>query len=354
MVMAEGGQASGSLGDVSADYQALGFAKSLGKDDWLGTWGIFLLYNSIDDMSFFANAMFANPVDETNPVGTPSNELSLSTPTTKFILSWGNEIEDVLSYGLMFTSSNASVETSPGSTDDMSYWTFGAGIRGDIGDDAYYDAALTFGNAGGDTLGGFDKGTAWDFAFRAFWEWTDELTLVPYFDYNFWDFSYKNVAASSGTKFTDFTLGLSVNWDVNSNNMLVFATEVEWNTEKDSKIDASDTEETKQTILPKFYVALESDITSWLTTRVGASKTMLKEKETVTSGGTTTTTTETSPSSPGGDFEWTLGLGFHIGEWDVDAVVSHEAPFRLGYWITGFGAGDPDPPVQRISATYRF
>jgi len=355
MVMAEAGQATGSAGDTSADYQALGFTKSLGKDGWLGVWGIFLLYNSVDDMSFFANSMFVDPFfGQPNPTGTPGTQGTLATPTTKFVLNWGKDLGEAFALGVMITNSNTSVETSPGSTDDMSYWTFGAGIRGDLGDNAYYDAVISFGTAGGDTLGGFDKGSSFDIAARVFWEWLDDLTLVPYLDYNNWDFSYVNVAASSGTKVTDFTLGMSANWDVNSNNMLLFATELEWLTAKDSKIDVNDTEENSFTILPKFYVALESDITSWLTTRVGAQKTMLNWKETQTSAGTTTEVTTTGPPSPGEDFEWTLGLGFHVGEWDVDAVLSHEAPFRVGYWITGYGSFDPDPPVGRISGTYRF
>jgi hypothetical protein len=344
MVMAEAGQASiggFGLGDVDADYQALGFTKSLGKDAWLGTWGIFLLYNSLDDMSFFYN----------NPLGTIGSEGTLSTPTTKFVLSWGNEIEDVLAYGITFTHSNAMVEATPGSKDDVKFLTLGGGVRGDIGDKAYYDAAITFGTASGDTIGGYDKGTSGDFAFRAFYEWLDDLTLVPYFDWNMYEYAYKNIAATSGSKVSDVTLGLSMNWDVNTNNMLLFATELEWYSWKPSKVASGDQEEFKATVLPKFYVALESDITSWLTTRVGASKMMLKTEDTFSNGDKLI---ETGPSSPGGDFDWSLGAGFHLGEWDVDLVFSHEMPFRLGYWITGFGSFDPDPPVGRISGTYRF
>jgi hypothetical protein len=344
MVMAEAGQASfGAFGpgDVDADYQALGFTKSLGKDAWLGTWGIFLLYDSIDDMSFFVN----------NPLGTIGSEGTLPTPTTKFVLSWGNEIEDVLAYGITLTSSNTMVETEPGSKNDYNFFTLGVGIRGDIGEKTYYDAAVTFGNAGGDTLGGYDKGTAWDLAFRAFYEWLDDLTLVPYIDWNMYEYAYKDVLATSGSKVTDFTLGLSLNWDVNTNNLLLFATELEWFTWKPSKVASGDQEEFKATVLPKFYVALESDITSWLTTRVGASKEMVKLEDTAPNGDKTTTT---GPFFAGGDFDWSLGAGFHLGEWDVDLVLSHETPFRLGYWLTGFGIGDPDPPVSRISGTYRF
>ena len=352
MVMAELGQASGGFsGDVTADWQALGFTKSMGKDNRFGILGVFLLFDSLDDMSFFANSMFLNAVGENNPIGTLTFEGTNVMPTTKFVFSWGNEIEDVLSYGFMFTRSDASIETTADGTNDINFLTLGGGIRGDIGDKTYYDVALTYGTAGGDTLGGFDKGTAFDLGARAFYEYRDDLTLVPYFDWNTFEYAYTDIAATTGIKVSDVTLGLSLNWNVNSNNLLLFATELEWLNIKPSKVAAGDLEETKITVLPKFYMALETDITSWLTTRVGAAKWMQKVEDIETNGDITT---ETGPSFPGGDFEWSLGLGFHVGEWDLDAVLSHEAPFRVGYWITGFGVNDPDPFVGRVSGTYRF
>ncbi len=51
MVMAEVGDI-----DFTADgsyYQALGFTHDWGEDHWLGTWGVFLLRNSIEDGSFY-------------------------------------------------------------------------------------------------------------------------------------------------------------------------------------------------------------------------------------------------------------------------------------------------------------
>jgi len=52
------------------------------------------------------------------------------------------------------------------------------------------------------------------------------------------------------------------------------------------------------------------------------------------------------------DFAWFLGGGFHVGEWDIDAVFDPSMPFRLGYWLTGYNS--TEPPVGRVSATYRF
>lgn len=343
MVMAEAGQATTGFvfGDLSTQSQGLGFTKTAGKDGWLGTFGIFLLYNSVDDQSFF----------NFSQLGTPGAEGTNATPTTKFVLEYGNELQDILNYGLMLTVSSTMVETTAGGKNDITYLQFGGGVRGDIGDNTYYDAVISFGTAGGDTLGGFDKGTSFDFAARAFHEVQEDLTLVPYFDWNTFDYAYTNIAATSGLKSSDITLGLSLDWDVNTNNMLIFATEIEFGSFKPSKVASGDQSELKFTNLPKFYIALESDLTSWLTTRVGASKEMQKEEDTDAAGDKTTTT---GPVTPGDDFEWSLGAGFHVGEWDIDLVFSHEIPFRLGYWLTGWGVGDVDPPVGRVSGTYRF
>ena len=85
---------------------------------------------------------------------------------------------------------------------------------------------------------------------------------------------------------------------------------------------------------------------------MGATKTMTKTETTDAAGNVTTVTG--NPFAGGDDFEWFLGAGFHVGDWDIDAVIDHDTPFRLGYWLTGFGTDDPDPPVTRISGTYRF
>lgn len=352
MVMAEAGQATGGP-DISASAQALGFTHSFGDDHWLGTWGIFLLYNSIEDGSFFAFNPLASIGSESASVATWSTS-GLMAPSSKFVLHWGNEIEDLLAYGLSFTRSDASFETVGGGEQDINQTTVGGGVRMDVGDDSYADVAITLGFAGGDTLGGFDKSTSWDLGARLFHELRDDLTAVPYVAWRASDFSYENTPATSGLKTSDFQAGLSMNFDVNTNNMLIFATEVEFISLEPSKRASGDQQEVTITHLPMFTVALESDITSWLTTRVGATKTMRKTTTKDAAGDETITTAPGTGGAGPDDFSWSLGAGFHIGEWDVDAVLSEDLPFRMGYWLTGFGSGDDTAPVGRLSATYRF
>lgn len=363
IVMAEAGQAySEGLGPVygaDTEYQALGFTHDWGEDHWLGTWGVFLLHNSIEDMSFYGY----NPLVTTGGV-----------PTTKFVFTWGQEIEDLFAFGLQFTRSEASVENEPAAVGDMtsSFTTLGAGIRLDLGESAYADAAFTYGTAGGDmTVAGtggappqtgdlWANSTSFDIEGRLFWEWMDDVTVVGVAQFVSFDYlteaANQSTTTSGGATGTNILLGASLDMDVNTNNMLIFATEVEFGSAEPSKIISADTSTPKEinaVVLPTFRIALESDINSWLTTRVGARKTMAKvETKYATATGERTVTT-TGPGL-GGDFLWSLGAGFHVGDWDLDVHFDHDVPFRLGYWITGFGTGDPDPPIMRASGTYRF
>ncbi|UCG51889.1 MAG: hypothetical protein JSW58_17265 [Candidatus Latescibacterota bacterium] len=347
MVMAEVGQSSvaGSFGDVSVDYQALGFTHNWGEDSPFGTWAVFLLMNSVEDGSFY---LF-------NPLGTPGagSTLGLSVPSTKFVLAWGTEVE-MLSIGLMFTRSDVMIEEPATGKNDLAFTTLGGGLRVDLADELYADGAFTVGWAGGDTLGGWDKGVAFNLEGRAFWEILDDATVVPHFGYRAYKFALEDPLAPHGDEWSDIVVGASFNFDVNTNNMLIFATELEWVNWKYAKADG-DRSEVDVQVLPQFYLALESDVTSWFTARVGATKMMSRVTVKDAVGDESTYTNfEVVPFAAMDDFEFYLGGGFHIGEWDIDAVFSHELPFRMGYWLTGYGAGDSDPPVMRASATYRF
>ncbi len=354
MVMAEVGQSFSSIdGNVTSDFQALGFTHNWGEDHWLGTWAVFLFMNSVEDGSF---TLF-------NPLGTPGiganyvgSTLGLAVPSTKFAVAWGKDLSS-LSIGLNFTRSDVSTKFPGGATNDLAFTTLGGGVRWDMNESTYGDAAVTLGFAGGDTLGGFDKNMAFNIEGRLFWEFIDNATLVPYFGYNQAEFSIDAAPAPNGDKWNEITFGASLNFDVNTNNLLIFAADFQSLDWQFSKADGDETE-LSTTILPKFYCALESDVTSWFTARIGATKTMAKFTAKNAAGDEVEFTNSELLGLVGldtlDDFTWHLGGGFHVGEWDIDAVFSHELPFRLGYWLTGFGVGDPDPVVSRVSATYRF
>jgi hypothetical protein len=350
MVMAEAGQYNG----IGADYQALGFTHNWGEDHWLGTWGVFLMTNSIEDGSFFAF----------NPLPTPGQGPTLGNPvpSTKFALAWGKDI-GVLSLGLMFTRSDESIKETGVDEVNYNFTTLGGGVRWDINESAYGDAAVTLGFAGGTPTPtvGWDKSSSFNVEGRLFWEVVDNATLVPYIGYQSADFALETDAvtnpAPTGDSWSNFTFGASFDFDVNTNNLLIFAADIQSFNWKYSKSDG-DKSEWNQFVFPRFYVALESDVASWFTFRVGATKTMAKTTVTNPAGEETEYTYAIAIIDDeivrADDFTWHLGGGFHVGEWDIDAVFSHEIPFRLGYWLTGYGVDNPEPIVSRVSATYRF
>jgi hypothetical protein len=341
MVMAEAGDLRYT--DGGSMYQALGFTHDWGENHAFGTWGIFLMRNSIEDGSFY----LFNPL--------PTLGLGPVHPSTKFALTWGKDL-GAASLGIMFTRSDVMEKLPGGAEEKLNFLTIGAGVRWDMNESAYMDIAANMGKAGGDTLGGFDKSTSWDIEARMFYEFMENTTLVPYASYRASDFAVADVPATSGDKTSDFEVGAALDFDVNTNNMLVFATELEFYKWEPSKKASGDQQEVKAAVLPKFYVALESDITSWFTARVGATKTMVKltfkdaagDEVIITDPRLMYLIDETSSE----DFAWFLGGGFHVGEWDIDAVFDPSMPFRLGYWLTGYASDTP--PVGRVSATYRF
>ena len=348
MAMAEAGMFDGS----SVDYQALGFTHDWGEDHWLGTWGIFLLRGSIEHPSFY----WLNPLP-TPGVGPVMGD-DYYIPSTKFALAWGKDVGK-LAIGVSFTRSDEMYKPpAPGTQTDYTFTTIGGGVRWDINEDAYGDAALTLGFAGGKPGGvSWDKKSGTNIEARLFWEFIENATLVPFVRYRMADYALVDATAPTGDKWNEWTLGASFDFDVNTNNLLIFAADVQGFDWKYSRSDGDRTEY-KEFVFPKLYVALESDVTSWFTFRIGATKTMVKTTFTDSDGEEYEFTFPVAIDEEGfiqlEDFTWHMGGGFHVGEWDIDALFSQELPFRLGYWLTGYGVDNPEPVVGRVSATYRF
>jgi len=149
--------------------------------------------------------------------------------------------------------------------------------------------------------------------------------------------------------------------DVNKDNMIVFALEYMHRQLESSNKSAvaTDVDKTTEQFMPTVRLALETQVTSWLTTRVGAAK-FLGSTETKLNNGDKTKFTPGTPAAftgaatfPG--FDWFLGCGFNVAEWTIDLELASETPFNLGYWLTGYtnyatGAG----PVTHIAAVWNY
>jgi hypothetical protein len=155
----------------------------------------------------------------------------------------------------------------------------------------------------------------------------------------------------------NFTLGIGANLKVNDDNMILFAVEPYsmYKAEPSFYADGyEDTWEVKYVVMPRFVLALESDVTDWLTFRTGMSKDLGKESYKWEDADDTE---EDEWTDVYNTFAWNLGLGFHFGDFDIDCVVNKNIPFSMGYWLTGYETSKYDSdatPIGMVSAVYHF
>ncbi len=246
------------LGAPSAEgmsYQPyMGASYALGSEGKYGTLAMFFNYYG----------MPLNPGYGWDNTGSPYSE----TLSSKWNVLYGYAMEK-LSFGLYFGRSDAMTEyawsydyAAPDTTveyaysNDRAYTTVGAGVRFDVGEKMYADLAFDYSWAGKtvnndnyyyDQYYGYGEVTAdankmMDFRGRAFYEWNETVTLVPYANFGTFDFSLKGEEMKAfdrefttdtldwkdtnyGVKGTRMTFGLGANVKVNENNLLVFAVE---------------------------------------------------------------------------------------------------------------------------------
>ena len=250
--------------------------------------------------------------------------------------------------------------------DMISYTTLGLGFAMELGDATNLDLAFDYTTVGytyqnGDTeIWEVDSKSAMALRGRMFYEWTDIITWVPYINYRTGNLSVKSnettmpVDQCWGLKGFEFDLGLAANLNVNDDNLIIVGIEPYGLYKGEPSECGSDagSGEISMTILPGFVFGLESDVKEWLTFRAGCSKALVKVTVKDEAGGITDELNLT-----GAPFEWQLGLGFHVGDFDIDMLLNKEVPFSMGYWITGFSPEEGDDagtPIGMISMTYSF
>ncbi|HSG29239.1 MAG TPA: hypothetical protein VLA34_12220, partial [Candidatus Krumholzibacterium sp.] len=192
--------------------------------------------------------------------------------------------------------------------------------------------------------------------------WSEDINLIGYINWETMDFAMSPVDEfyvneGFGYKEMDFTFGIGANITVNDDNMVLFAIEPFSTT----KIEPSgytegfeETWEVKYRAMPRFILALESDITDWLTFRTGCSKDLGKASWKWEDADETEEEEWTDVDWYA--FQWNLGLGFHFGDFDIDCVLNKNIPLSMGYWLTGYQPQPSDEmtPIGMVSAVYSF
>ncbi len=363
----------------------LGASYGLGSEGKYGTLGMFLYHNAAGLNPF-------GPYDQNLPYYEYYGEWELQDPIgfentapwsgagvfsqplpNKLALMYGYATE-AFSIGFSLNRSDASSVYGKDETKvAASYTVLGGGLRFDIGEKAYMDVAADFGmasytdesDATYKTISDDNK-TMLALRGRLFYEWNETITWVPRFSYKTFNFSLKAdtlqeafLADNYGDKGMMFDIGLGANIKVNEDNLLVFALEPYSYMKYEPSKTPKDTPPTylKKTVMPRFFLALESDVKDWLTFRVGAMKELAKLEGKNAEVWDVDDVSTVDGKLTTGDFGYFMGLGFHVADFDIDCVVNNQLPLQLGYWLTGYNSdlgGSEDFPVYMLSAKYHF
>ncbi len=326
-------------------FYYMGASYGLGEEGKYGTLAMF----------YYDYAMGLNPFGW----GTFSDGLP-----SKFSVMYGYSMEK-LSFGLYFDRADymykyeQEVDPEYLYESNYAYSTFGVGLRFDLGEKAYMDvaadmslASYKYEETGYDDISE-DANKMYGFRARMFYEWNETITWVPYFNFRTFDFCLQSDAYDyTGDKGMMLDFGLGANVKVNEDNLLLFAIEpysyAKW---EPSNPASGESYEYTMTVMPRFYLGLESDVKDWLTFRAGVAKELVKYSETDEVEGASKQTWE-STDAP---FDFYMGLGFHVGDFDIDALLNNEMPMHLGYWLTGYQPEDYEElPMFMLTATYGF
>ena len=383
LVQAELGTFYGVYYDgVALSSRGLSLNYGCGEDAKWGTYRITLLEYAVDDPAFNSiNPFFSGltPGNIADNVAAPYN----STPVNKWDVAGGWELGESFTLGVALTRSSFKTEDETEDTStkiSSSFTTIGAGLTWSNNEDMLLDLAFTYGFAGGESEYTadptpdpakieWDGKNAFAIAGRMFWDWKDFVKLVPVIEYGQAEYSLTRTETGypspNGNKVMGFRGGVGLDIEVNGDNTLIFAAEFQTAKSEYANPDtlSSSDKEESITVLPTLKLALESEITSWLTTRIGATHNNVSTKQTAV-GGDEFKYTNDSPGEEDflSSFEWFLGVGFNVAEWVIDMELSPETPFSVGYWLTGYSAfgGFVDGPfsgsgpVYRISGAYHF
>lgn len=378
-------------GDMVQDSRGLGFNYACGEDAKWGTYRLTLNENAVDHPGFYMVNDFIQMLSS-GAMGTMDGTAAYpapysTTPVNKWDLAGGWEIGENFVLGAAYTRSSFKTKYTDqdgDATDDSSelkssFSTYGVGVTWTNNEDILVDATFTLAMAGGewenaDTVGTgastgekweWDKSTGIEFSARMFYDWKDYVTVVPLFQYAQAEYLLKQtptawVTEYNGHKRMGFLIGVAFDIEVNGSNTLIWATEYAYGKDEPSQLPSGVTDEGTMQSFPTFRLALESEITSWLTTRIGATHSNVSYKDKVTDAEYEWTdgayVYDNGWFFSDNEFQWFLGAGFNVAEWTIDMELAPETPFSLGWWLHGYSAFSSSTygPIARISGTYSF
>jgi len=352
-------------------YSKFGFTYGLGEDNWLGVIGLWWEETTL-------GPLFESDWWGPNGMGTVQFD---EWVYNKWNFMYGISV-DMFSFGLYFNRADQGdyldvTEESEEYKGEMheAYTTLGFGARADLMEELTVELAGDLTMVSWTYLNPEDQDEEYKITEdansmigirgRAFYELTDIITGVLYSNMRFGDFSLKSTWEDFydddecwGAKGFQMDLGIGANLQVNDETLIIIAIEPFGMAKMEPSQCGPDglTESYTATMFPGMAFGFESDVKDWLTFRTGCDKAFVKYVHEYDGDfeGMTYTAEEKWTGAP---FNWYLGLGFHVGDFDIDAMINKEVPFSMGYWLTGFqpeGGYYSGAPIGMISATYHF
>ena len=265
----------------------------------------------------------------------------LDITSQQYDIGWAKQF-DRIALGFRFEQARSRQEvdgdeqTPIGPAGTWNTTAFHAGIKVDTRRTDFFEIggevrSLSFKNTIADPDIEDDASPSWRLSGRYWASLSDRVDFVPAVN-----FSQVDITEQDDTNdriFNHFHLGAAFIFDVNQDNMLTLG--AAFNRQENEEDDVSITS------FPTLFGALEWDIKSWLTGRVGAQQAMR-----TTSFGDNNDTLDS-------DFRYGLGVGLHFNDFDLDATLNQNFPFTGGYFLSGQETGGGSL-FGRVTGVYYF
>ncbi len=206
---------------------------------------------------------------------------------------------------------------------------------------------------------------------RMMWKWQPNILVVPVAKFYSFDLSNEFVSGATTTSFDNklsgWQIGVAGNWTLGSNDLFVLGVQVAQNkldTENDvfglnsgvlSGFGFTDEFTATETLMPNVFMALESQVNSWLTLRMGAEKAVMHQyKVEDNSSDPADQQTLTLKDSP---FRMNIGAGVKVGNLMFDAIL--DDLFYLNPVAQTMGSDEANfwwnsNMATKVSATYAW
>jgi hypothetical protein len=191
------------------------------------------------------------------------------------------------------------------------------------------------------------------FTSRAFWSLNEEMVLVPLVTFKYFDLGYdydKNttmINAGGNNQTTGLFLGCG--WQFRPDNRMTLLAGLGYGYQsqiiKDSLVYNSRQEKITSSY-PSITAGVESNLTGWLTVRLGAEKKILSQSYTLTDFDDSSTVDKTTTQP----YELNLGLALKMRGFTMDLMLNPKLIYSGG----SIASGSKNWPFTRASLAYRF